>query len=32
MRISKTPAVPGDSLQFMALPELIEFHLDGGIE
>jgi hypothetical protein len=31
MRISKTPA-PGNSLQVISLSELIEFHLDVGIQ
>jgi hypothetical protein len=32
LRTSKSPAVPGASLQFASFAELIEFHLNGGIE
>ena len=32
MRVPKTPAVPSESLQIISLLELIELHLDGGME
>lgn len=32
MRTSQTPKVPGHPFQIVLLPELVELHLDGGIE
>jgi len=32
MRISQPPAAPSEPLQIIPLPELVELHLDGGIE
>jgi len=32
MRVSQTPGAPGDTLQIISQPELIELHLDSGIE